>query len=100
MASVVHIRDGMFKLAIVMPGTRYALLALLVIPAATARNLSRNLRQHLIFSVLAGLVGGVGGTLLAYQFDVPCGPMVVLTAIGLFLISLVAGHGRQKSRAI
>src|SRR5450830_83764 len=34
MASVVHIRDGMFKLAIVMPGTRYALLALLVVPAA------------------------------------------------------------------
>lgn len=74
--------------------------SLLVIPAATARNLSRNLRQHLIFSVLAGLVGGVGGTLLAYQFDVPCGPMVVLTAIALFLISLVAGRWRQESRAI
>lgn len=62
--------------------------SLLVIPPATARNLACNLRQEICLSVLVGFCGGVGGVLLSYQFDLPCGPTIVLTCVGLFLISL------------
>jgi ABC-type Mn2+/Zn2+ transport system permease subunit len=70
--------------------------ALIVIPPAAARSLSRNLRQHVVLSVAFGLVGGVGGTLLSYQLDVPCGPTIVVTSIGIFLLSLAVGKFRPE----
>jgi zinc transport system permease protein len=70
--------------------------SLIVIPPAAARSLSRNLRQQILFSVLFGLLGGVGGTLVSYQLDVPCGSAIVLTCIVLFLISLGAGKLRAE----
>lgn len=63
--------------------------SLLVVPAAAARNLSCNLRQQVAFSVIAGLIGSVGGTAAAFQLDVPCGPAIVMTSIALFLATLV-----------
>lgn len=64
--------------------------SLLVIPPATARNLSRNLRQQISFSIATGFVGGFGGTMVSYQLDLPCGPAIVLTSIALFVLSLLA----------
>ena len=72
--------------------------ALIVIPPAAARNVSRNLRQQIVFSVIFGLVGSVGGTLLSYQFDVPCGPMIVLTCAVLFILSLLFARRGTKTR--
>jgi zinc transport system permease protein len=62
--------------------------SLLVIPPAAARNISRTLRRHIIFSIGLGLASGFTGTALSYQFDVPCGPSIVLAAITLFVITL------------
>ena len=71
--------------------------ALIVIPPAAARIVSRNLRQHIVLSLLVGLVGAFGGTVLSYRFNLPCGPCIVLACIGLFLVSLVAGRLRLSS---
>ena len=71
--------------------------SLLVIPPAAAGNLSRNLRQQILLSLAAGLVGGLGGLALAYHLDVPCGAAIVLTCIGLFVLTLVAGRLRNPS---
>src|SRR5258707_523928 len=70
--------------------------SLIVIPPAAARSVSRNLRQQILFSVLFGLLGGEGGTLMSYQLDVPCGSAIVLTCIVLFLISLGLGKLRSE----
>jgi ABC-type Mn2+/Zn2+ transport system permease subunit len=69
--------------------------SLLVIPPATARNLARNFRQHLALSVLGGLVGGIGGVAASYQFDLPCGPTIVLTCAALFILSLPVAQLRR-----
>lgn len=63
--------------------------SLIVIPPAAARNISRNLRQQIWFSVSFGLLGGFSGTLASYQWDVPCGPTIVLACISLFLFTLL-----------
>lgn len=74
--------------------------SLLVIPPATARNLATNFRQHVSFSVLAGLVGGFGGVAASYQFDLPCGPTIVLACSALFLLSLpLATLRRPRAQA-
>ena len=69
--------------------------ALIVIPPAAARSVSRNLRQQIVFSVVFGVIGSVGGTLLSYQLDVPCGPTIVLVCVALFLGSLVVARARR-----
>jgi ABC-type Mn2+/Zn2+ transport system permease subunit len=74
--------------------------SLLVIPPAAARNIARNLRQQVVLAVLAGALGGFGGVALSYRFDLPCGPAIVLTSIGLFLLTLVAGRLRRMAKTV
>jgi ABC-type Mn2+/Zn2+ transport system permease subunit len=73
--------------------------ALIVIPPATARNLSRNLRQQLLLSMVSGLAGGWGGMGVAYQLDVPCGPAIVLVCAALFLLSLAVSRFLRRQPA-
>jgi len=63
--------------------------ALIVIPPAAARNVSSNLRQQIIASVFLGVIASVGGTMLSYQLNVPCGPAIVLSCTALFAASLI-----------
>ncbi|MGY8653381.1 MAG: metal ABC transporter permease [Verrucomicrobiia bacterium] len=63
---------------------------MLVIPAASARNISVNLRQQIIFSLVIGIVGGLAGVAVAYHLDAPCGPAIVMTCVGIFIITLIA----------
>ncbi len=73
--------------------------ALIVIPAAAARNVSRNLRQQILFSLVVGVISGVGGVVLSYRFDLPAGPTVVITAIALFIATLFAARISSRSRS-
>ena len=54
--------------------------ALLILPAAAARNIARTARQHALFSVLIGLFSGVCGLISAYYLDTGVGAAVVLCA--------------------
>jgi zinc transport system permease protein len=72
--------------------------SLLVIPPAAARSLSHNLRQQILLSVVFGLTGGMSGIVLSYEMYVPCGPAIVMTCIGLFLLSLLLGRLRRNRR--
>ena len=71
--------------------------ALLVVPPAAARNVSRNLRQQIIISLALGLIGGVAGIALSYQLNVPCGPAIVLTSIALFIATLILGKFQART---
>jgi zinc transport system permease protein len=73
--------------------------ALIVIPPAAARSVSRNLRQQIILSLIFGLIGSIGGTLLSYQLDVPCGPTIVLVCVALFIGTLLAKQWRKRTPA-
>jgi zinc transport system permease protein len=70
--------------------------SLLVIPPAAARNLSHSLRQQILYSVGLGLTGGLGGAMLSYVLNVPCGPAIALTCVALFCLSLAALAARQR----
>ena len=51
---------------------------LLVLPAAGSRNIARNLRQYLLFSVLSALVCGVAGLITSYYLSCSAGATVSL----------------------
>ena len=48
-------------------------------------------------SMAAGLAGALGGLVMAYHLNVPCGAAIVLMCIGLFIVTLVAGRLRARA---
>ena len=66
--------------------------SLLVLPAAAARNLARNLHQYHLISVLGGLVCGIGGLMVSYYLGASTGASItVLLALWFFLSLLFKG---------
>ncbi|AKR56883.1 zinc ABC transporter permease [Devosia sp. H5989] len=65
--------------------------ALLVIPAAAARNVSRSIGQFVVWSVAIATASGVAGIVLPMQFDlpVPSGGAIILVAALIFGVTAV-----------
>lgn len=61
--------------------------SLLVLPAASARNVSRNLKQYHAFSVLFALVSGIGGLTVSYYLGSSSGAAISLFLAMIFAIS-------------
>ena len=62
--------------------------ALLILPAASARNLSANIREYHLFSILFSIFSGILGLVLSYYLDMAAGPMIVVIAALLFFTTL------------
>lgn len=63
--------------------------ALFVIPASTARILSKNLRSYKILSIILGITSTIGGYILYLVTDLPAGPLMIVVASALFLVSVI-----------
>jgi manganese/zinc/iron transport system permease protein len=72
--------------------------ALLIAPAAAARQWSNRLGGVVLLAGLFGALAGLGGTVAGHLAGrgVPTGPTIVLTATALVVVSLVAGTARGK----
>lgn len=62
--------------------------ALLVIPAASARNLARNASQMFWYAIVLSIIAGIAGLYLSYRWDSAAGATIILFGSGLFIISL------------
>ncbi len=62
--------------------------AMVVIPAASAKILSRNFRQFMLMAPLIGVLSFTGGIALSFYLNIPSGPTVAMTAFAVFLASL------------
>jgi zinc transport system permease protein len=62
--------------------------SLLIIPAATARVISTNIRMYHLLSVLIALFSGLAGLLLSFYWDTATGATIVLVASAIFIIAL------------
>jgi len=72
--------------------------AYLVIPAASARLVSRSLLQMTVVSVLLAVLSTLAGLALSYLLDVPSGSTIVLTQAALFVVAAALSR-RQKAGA-
>lgn len=63
--------------------------SLLVLPAASARNVSRNLRQYHGLSVLFALISGIGGLTVSYYLGCSAGAAISLILAFLFTVTLM-----------
>ena len=66
------------------------IVALVIIPAAAARSLSRTPEQMAVLAAVAGVASGGLGLFGSLWLDTPSGPSIVVAAMLLFLASLAA----------
>lgn len=66
--------------------------SLLVLPAAAARNISRNIRQYHLFSILIAIFSGIVGLIISYYLNTVTGATIVLVASVIFFITLFIRH--------
>jgi len=64
--------------------------SLLILPAATARNLARGTPQYYALAVAFSLVAGVAGLVCSFYWDTATGATVVLFSAAFFTLSLLA----------
>lgn len=63
--------------------------ALLILPAASARNLAANMREYHLFSLLFSVFSGILGLLLSYYLNMAAGPMIAVIAALLFFATVL-----------
>jgi len=63
--------------------------ALVIVPAAAAKNIAVSLRRYTTLSGLFGAVSGLAGILIANNLHLHPGPIVVLSSGVIFLVSLL-----------
>lgn len=63
--------------------------ALLVLPALVGLRLANSFKSSIIISVFTSLIGVYLGIFLSYFFNLPVGGVIVMSLVGLFLMSLL-----------
>ena len=69
--------------------------ALLILPAASSRNISSNMREYHLFSVLFSVFSGIVGLAVSYYTNVATGPMIVIIASVIYFTTFI--YGRKSS---
>lgn len=68
--------------------------SLLVLPAAAARNLARNMRQYHLLSLLGAVVAGVAGLMVSYYQGPSAGAAITLFLAGWFALTFLLRNRR------
>nr|MCR5272352.1 metal ABC transporter permease [Lachnospiraceae bacterium] len=66
--------------------------ALLILPAASARNISVNLREYHLFAVIFSMFSGLCGLFVSYYTNVATGPMIVIIASIVYFVTFLYGR--------
>ena len=69
--------------------------SLMVLPAASARNVARNLRQYHGFSVLFALIAGICGLTVSYYLGCSAGAAISLILALIFTFTFLFRKGRE-----
>lgn len=69
--------------------------SLLILPAASSRNIAKNMRSYHAFAILFSVFSGISGLILSYYYDIPTGPMIVMIS-GIFYFITFAIKGKVK----
>lgn len=68
--------------------------ALLILPAAASRNISKNMRQYHLWAVIFSSISGLLGLILSYYEKIATGPTIVIIASVIFFVTYLM---RKKS---
>lgn len=52
--------------------------SMIILPAASSRNISTNMRNYHGYSILFAIISGIVGLIISYYTNIPTGPMIVI----------------------
>lgn len=91
----INLMEDIFSVmiaVIVMSSVRWVgiliINALLILPAASSRNMSSNIREYHLFSVLISIFSGITGLIISYFVGTATGPTIVIIASLIFFVTL------------
>ena len=73
--------------------------ALMVVPVATAQQLTRSFRATHLAAMAIGLVAALGGVVTSYQINAQPGPTIVMLALAAFGLAALTGSVVRRRRA-
>lgn len=63
--------------------------SLLILPAASSRNIAKNMRQYHLFAIIISLISGIAGILISYYINIPTGPAIVILSGIIYFITFI-----------
>lgn len=70
--------------------------AMLILPAAASRNISSNVREYHLYSLLFSFFSGITGLIVSYYANIASGPMIVILASLVFFVTYLL---RNRARS-
>ena len=61
--------------------------SLIILPAASSRNIAMNMRSYHLFSIILALFSGISGLIISYYTNIPTGPMIVIISGVIYFIT-------------
>lgn len=100
----VKLIDNLFAVSIaimVMLSIRWVgillINSMIILPAASSRNIASNMRNYHVFSILFALISGISGLIISYYTNnIPTGPMIVIISGIIYFITFGIKKFAQK----
>lgn len=100
----VKLIDNLFAVSIaimVMLSIRWVgillINSMIILPAASSRNIASNMRNYHVFSILFALTSGISGLIISYYANnIPTGPMIVIISGIIYFITFGIKKFAQK----
>ncbi len=100
----VKLIDNLFAVSIaimVMLSIRWVgillINSMIILPAASSRNIASNMRNYHVFSILFALLSGISGLIISYYANnIPTGPMIVIISGIIYFITFGIKKFAQK----
>lgn len=61
--------------------------SLLILPAASSRNIAKNMRSYHLYAIIFSLFSGITGLILSYYYNIPTGPIIVIISGIIYFIT-------------
>lgn len=62
--------------------------SLLILPAASSRNISQNVRQYTLLAIIISLISGILGIILSFVYGLATGPVIVVISAIIYFVTL------------
>ena len=73
--------------------------SLLILPAASSRNIAKNMRSYHFFAILFSMLAGISGLIISYYYNIPTGPMIVTISGIIYFVTFILKMSRTNRNA-
>lgn len=70
--------------------------SLLILPAASSRNIAKNMRQYHLYAIVFSIISGISGIIISYYCNIPTGPMIVILSGIIYFATFIINKNKKS----